>query len=162
MTSRLEDAFTAPKNYCNLINHLLYKKKIPAILVDGNFDSDFNKKSEFLNNFFGSICTLIINAITLSYFSYRTNSRISSFHATEKDILPRTKSLDPPKAHGYENLSVRMIKICSESITIPLKIIFMVSLKNGVFPEIWKRANVVPEIWKRANVVPVHKKKINV
>ena len=57
-----------------------------------------------------------------------------------------------PKAHGYDNLSVRMIKICSESITIPLKIIFMVSLKNGVFPE----------IWKRANVVPVHKKKINV
>ena len=37
-----------------------------------------------------------------------------------------------------------MIKICNESITIPLKIIFDESLKNGVFPEIWKRANVVP------------------
>ena len=37
-----------------------------------------------------------------------------------------------------------MIKICNESITISLKIIFDVSLKNGVFPEIWKRANVVP------------------
>ena len=55
-----------------------------------------------------------------------------------------------------------MITICSESITIPLKIVFMVSLKNGVLPETWKRANVVPEIWKRANVVTVHKKKINV
>ena len=37
-----------------------------------------------------------------------------------------------------------MIKIYNESITIPLKIIFDESLKNGVFPEIWKRANVVP------------------
>ena len=37
-----------------------------------------------------------------------------------------------------------MIKICNESITIPLEIIFDESLKNGVFPEIWKRANVVP------------------
>ena len=37
-----------------------------------------------------------------------------------------------------------MIKICNESITIPLKIIFDESLKNGVFPEIWKRAYVVP------------------
>ena len=73
--------------------------------------------------------------------------------------MPRTKSPDLPTAHGYDNLSVRMIKICNESITIPLKIIFMVSLKNGVFPEIWKRANLVPEIWKRANVVPVQKKK---
>ena len=37
-----------------------------------------------------------------------------------------------------------MIKICNESITIPLKIIFDEPLKNGVFPGIWKRANVVP------------------
>ena len=36
-----------------------------------------------------------------------------------------------------------MIKICNESTTIPLKIIFNESLKSGVFPEIWKRANVV-------------------
>ena len=37
-----------------------------------------------------------------------------------------------------------MIKFCEESITIPLKIIFEESLKCGVFPEIWKKANVVP------------------
>ena len=37
-----------------------------------------------------------------------------------------------------------MINICNESITIPLNIIFKESLKNGVFPEIWKRASVVP------------------
>ena len=37
-----------------------------------------------------------------------------------------------------------MIKICEESISLPLKIIFETSLKHGVFPEIWKKANVVP------------------
>ena len=37
-----------------------------------------------------------------------------------------------------------MIKFCEESITIPLKIIFDESLKCGVSPEIWKKANVVP------------------
>ena len=37
-----------------------------------------------------------------------------------------------------------MIKICSESVTIPLKIIFEESLQKGIFPEIWKKANVVP------------------
>ena len=81
------------------------------------------------------------NASTLPYFSYRTNSRISFSHATEKDILLITKSLHPAKAHRYDNLSVRMIKIFKESITISLKIIFKEWLK---------------EIWKRANVVPVH------
>ena len=35
-------------------------------------------------------------------------------------------------------------KLCEKSITIPLKLIFEESLKFGVFPEIWKKANVVP------------------
>ena len=37
-----------------------------------------------------------------------------------------------------------MVKLCEESIVIPLKIIFKESLKCTVFPEIWKKANVVP------------------
>ena len=37
-----------------------------------------------------------------------------------------------------------MIKICNESNTIPLKIVFKESIKNGVFPEIPKTTNIVP------------------
>ena len=40
------------------------------------------------------------------------------------------------------------IKICGESITAPLKIIFEQSLKE----------RKLPELWKKANIVPVHKK----
>ena len=89
MTNKLEDAFSAPKTYRNIMNHLLYNKKIPAIpplLVDGNFVSDYNKKANLFNNFFSSLCTPIKSASTLPYFSYRTNSSISSFYATENDI----------------------------------------------------------------------------
>ena len=43
-----------------------------------------------------------------------------------------------------------MIKVCSEPATIPLKVIFEESLKRGIFPE----------IWKKANVVPIHKKEV--
>ena len=32
--------------------------------------------------------------------------------------------------------------MCSELITLPLKIIFQESLKKGKFPEIWKKANI--------------------
>ena len=88
-TSKLEDAFSTPKTYWTIINHLLYNKKIPVIpplLVDGNFVSDFNKKANLFNNFFASICTPIKNASTLPYFSYRTSSRINSSHGTENDI----------------------------------------------------------------------------
>ena len=101
--SKLEDAFSAPKTYWTIINHLLYK--IPPLLVDGNFVSDFNKKANLFNNFFASVCTPIKNASTLPYFSYRTNSRINSFHATENDILLILKSLDSTEVHGCDNLS---------------------------------------------------------
>ena len=40
-----------------------------------------------------------------------------------------------------------MIKICSQSLILPSKIIFERSFKRNF-----------PEIWKKANVVPVHKK----
>ena len=54
------------------------------------------------------------------------------------------KTLDPNKAHGCDNISIKMIKICIQSLILPLKIIFDHSLKKGKFPEIWKKANVVP------------------
>ena len=51
--------------------------------------------------------------------------------------------LDLAKAHGCDNISIKIIEICSESLTIPLRIIFEKSLKEGKSPEIWKKANAV-------------------
>ena len=73
-------------------------------------------------------------------FSYRTGSKIKSFHHTENDILAIIKTLDPNKADGCDNISIKMIKICSQSLILPLKIIFEHSLKKDKFPEIWKKA----------------------
>ena len=126
---------------------MLYNKKILTIsplLVDGKLVSDFCKKANIFNNFFASICTPTDNTTCLPSFSYRTGSRIKSFHVTENDILAIIKTLDPNKAHGCDNISIRTIKICSRSHTLPLKIIFEHSIKKRKFPEIWKKANLVP------------------
>ena len=61
----------------------------------------------------------------------------------EEDIS-LIKKLDPGKDHRCENISIKMIKICSDSLTAPLRIIFEQSLKKDNYPEIWKKANVVP------------------
>ena len=37
-----------------------------------------------------------------------------------------------------------MIKMCNESVTIPLKINFEESLKKGIFPDIWQKGNIIP------------------
>ena len=90
------------------------------------------------------ICTPIQNTSILPPFFRWANARITSCHVTEEDIVLIIKTLDSSKAHGWDNISIKMIKIWGESITVPLKIIFEQSLKEKKFPEVWKKANIVP------------------
>ena len=50
------------------------------------------------------------------------------------------QDLDPNKAHGHGMISIRMPKICGESISKPL--------------------DQFPNEWDKANVAPVYKKEI--
>ena len=64
------------------------------------------------------------------------------------------QKLDPNKAHGQDNISIRMIKICGKSICIPLRKIFEECLRTGTFPLEWKKGNVVP-IFKKGNSLKI-------
>ena len=131
MITKLEYSNAAPKTYWAILNRLLYNKKIPAIpplFVYGSFISDYCKKANLFNNFFASISTPIKNNSVLPPLLYKT--RINSFFVTNKDMLPIIKSLDSSEPHGFDNISIKMTKICSESVTISLKIIFEDSLKK--------------------------------
>ena len=48
------------------------------------------------------------------------------------------------KAHGADQVSISMLKICSNEISAPLKLIFECSMNEGKFPSSWKMANVQP------------------
>ena len=61
---------------------------------------------------------------------------------TEHDILSIIRSLNSNKAHGWDDISIRMVKICDESIAYPLKI--ETALKCGIYPDQWKNAIIVP------------------
>ena len=52
--------------------------------------------------------------------------------------------MNPNKAHGCDDISVHMIKICDDALLLPLKLIFESCISQGVFPEVWKQANIVP------------------
>ena len=127
MTTKLQDPATAAKTYWAILSRLLYKKKnpvIPPLFVNGKFVSDFCEKANLFNKLFASLCTPIKNSSVLPLFSYRTNARITSFDFTEEDMSLIIKNLDLAKAHGCDNISTKMIKICSESLTVLLRIIF--------------------------------------
>ena len=68
-------------------------------------------------------------------------------------MLLLVTNLDSSKAHGWDDISIKMIKICDESMTVHLKIIFKQSLKESKFPEVSKKANIVP-VHKRRGQKP--------
>ena len=49
------------------------------------------------------------------------------------DILKTIRSLDINKAHGHDDISVRMMKICDDAIVGPLKMLFVNSVNQAVF-----------------------------
>ena len=54
---------------------------------------------------------------------------------SEEKILAIIRSLNPNKAHDWDEISIRMIKLSDASLVTPLKIIFTNCSRNGVFPK---------------------------
>ena len=52
--------------------------------------------------------------------------------------------LDPKKASGPDNISIRLLKECATSITTSLTCLFNKSLQRGTLPSEWKLSNVIP------------------
>ena len=66
------------------------------------------------------------------------------FIVSEDKILKISRSLNPNKAHDWNDISVRMIRLSDAPLVLPLKIILMNCLNQGISSDIWKHANVVP------------------
>ena len=147
LANKLNDPQTCAKSYWSILNKLLQKIKIPlipTILFNGTFITNVNEKITLFNTFFAEQCTPINNSSTLSPFEYEVNSKFEDVSFSELEIVSIIRSLNSNKAHGWDGISIRMIKICDEIVALPLKIIFDTAIKSGCYPEKWKRANVVP------------------
>ena len=82
---------------------------------------------------------------------FLTQSRLNSINFNEDEILKIIKALNIHKAHGHDEISIRMIKICDKSLLKQLILLFEISTKSSCYPD----------IWKKSNIIPVHKKMIN-
>ena len=75
---------------------------------------------------------------------YLPNNRLSSITFYQDNIAKIIQNLDSGKAHGHDNISIRMLKICGSAIYKPLVIIFKKCLDTGIFLSEWKKGNIVP------------------
>ena len=97
------------------------------------------------NLFFAKQCTHIETGSSVpAQLLRRTNESLNIINFTEDDILNVIRKLDPSKAHGHDQISIRMVQICDKAICKPLHLIFSSCIESGIFPTEWKMANVVP------------------
>ena len=154
LSDKLSSESPNSKSYWTLLKSFLSNTKIPCIppLFHLNrYIVDFKEKCDLFNCFFSDQCSLIdTNSIIPSDNLKLTNNVLSNIEINAEEILNIIRTLNPNKAHGPDGISIRMIKICDESICKPLVIIFKKCLLSGKFPSDWKKANVVP-IYKKGN-----------
>ena len=80
-----------------------------------------------------------------SHLNYKTDYHLLTVNLSIAKIL---QNLDPNKAHGHDKISIRVLRLCGNSICKPLELIFKQSMESGSFPSEWKKGNVV-QIYKK-------------
>ena len=135
------------KTYWSLLKIFLNNKKFPLkppLFHENRFITDFKEKAELLNSFFSNQCSLLKNCSKLfTNLRCAIDKRLRTTNFTADNIEKIIVSLNPNKAYGHDNISIRMLKICGNTIFEPLKLMFKLALTTGVFLPEWKNDNIV-------------------
>ena len=102
-------------------------------------------KVNIFNKLFADKCRPLKNNSVLPKSQiFLTQSRLSTLHFNEEELIKIIRNLNVYKAHGHDDISIRMIKTCDKSILKPLILLFENSTKSSYYPDIWKKSNIVP------------------
>ena len=107
------------KTYWSILKSFYDDKKIPLIppiLVNNNFITDIKTKANIFNKFFVEQCTKNNNSVLPINQMFLTQSKLSTLDFNENKILKTIRELNIHKAHGHDNISIRMIQICDTTL----------------------------------------------
>ena len=148
LSIKLNNPNTSAKTYWSILKSFCNDSKVPLIpplLVNKKIIPDFTKKANIFNDFFTLQCTPLNNSSVLpAEVTFKIQSRLNSICFEEDDILKIIRNLNVDKAHGHDNISIRMLKICDSVVVEPLSLIFKNCLDSGIFPNLWKKFHIIP------------------
>ena len=75
---------------------------------------------------------------------------LSCFGVPRGRVGQLLRELCAHKACGPDGLSSRILRECADELSVPIHIICQLSLKSGIFPTMWKQANVIP-VYKKGS-----------
>jgi len=117
------------------------KTHVAAQKVDGKLVSDPKGKANALNRHFQSVYTHKTTTIINSKSPCPTLPSILPITVTVPGVLKILKRLDPSKSSALDNIGPRVLRELS-SVVASLTVIFQQSLRDGIVPEDWRKANI--------------------
>jgi hypothetical protein len=100
----------------------------------GEFVYEDKAKAELLNQYFCSITSINDSNREPPNVIPRTHAILSNIDVNIQDVKDILQTLQIGKACGDDGISHQMLKATSETICLPLNILFMYSLRNCKFP----------------------------
>ena len=137
------------KNMWSVLNGLIKKTNnktdIETLLVNGTKITDKKKIVDSMNEHFVNIGKKTQEQVNFeNYVNYRVTSNLLLSPTTDLEITKIINTLKMKTSHGHDKISNVLLKKVVNSIRLPLLIIFNNSLKEGVFPDLMKKAKVRP------------------
>jgi len=80
--------------------------------------SNISDKVNIFNNFFATQCSLINTGSIFPPDNFTTDLRLDTIIFDEAKILAFICAPNVNKAHGWDEISIRMIKICDEFLVV--------------------------------------------
>ena len=115
------------EEYWSVLRSFLHKPKIPKITPirhNKTFLTDTLVKANTFNSFFAKQCSLIEIGSEFPAKYLLSHHRLESVNLDPAKILFIIRPFDVSKAHEWDDVPVRMVKIYDESLVKPLFNIF--------------------------------------
>ena len=147
LADKLKSASLATSDYWKTLKSFIkpsVNTSIPPICHNGSYISDSSDKAKLLNDFFVSQTSLDDSTATLSNTDLPANNTLHNIIITEEEVRSVLQTLKLGKSSGPDNINNRILKEIAYPISKPLCDLFKYSLSHGIFPDVWKQANVSP------------------
>ena len=157
LARKLANPKTSSKTYWFVLKTFYNGKEVPLIpplVIKNKLRTDFKRKADHFYNFSASKCALLKNNSFLpTLLEHESEARFSKITFTDDQILKILRGLDISKAHGHDEILIRMLKLCDKSIVTTLTILFMNYIDTRTFPALGRSQKIenyrpVSHSWK--------------
>lgn len=156
LVKKLETMRTSPKNFWNVAKQVYgskVKNGIPTLIEEGHQHNTSEEKANILAKYFASQSQKPDLPENFSIPEISLNDEDTSLRhivLTEVEVYNVLRNLKTGKAAGPDNLNNELLKLVARSITPSVTWLFNRILEDGIYPDMWKQANISP-VYKKGD-----------